>query len=93
MSERPESSKIPTDAVRAVVLRYWDPANVADKPDAHRTYDGWIPQLWRLIEAGADEAAVIDFLKEREAESMCFPALGTTRLKLPAQKLLALRPT
>jgi hypothetical protein len=84
-------SATPVDAVREVLLRYWDPANVAEQPDAHRTYDGWIPALWQLIDSGADESAVIAFLKEREAESMCFPALGTTRLKLPAQKLLNLR--
>lgn len=79
------------DAIRAVLLSYWDPASVAEKPDAHRTYDGWIPPLWRLLQSGADQAAVIDYLKQREAESMCFPALGTTRLKLPADTLLDLR--
>ena len=91
MSDNTDASTIPIDDIRAVILKYWDPANVADKPDAHRTYDGWIRPLWQLLHRGAGEDELIAFLKEREAESMCFPALGTTRLKLPAQKLLQLQ--
>jgi hypothetical protein len=33
----------------------------------------------------------MDFLHEREKESMCFPSLGRQRLRRVAQKLLAFR--
>jgi len=41
-----------------------------------------------LLRGGADEEAVVAFLREREAESMCFPSLGTQRLRRVARRLL-----
>ena len=90
MPEHAQDS-IPRDAIRDVLLRYWDPHNVARNEASHHEYDRLIEPLWQLIQGG-DEASIIRFLREREAESMCFPSLGTRRLKLPAGKLLALRP-
>ena len=58
---------------------------------AHHTYDGYLSPLADLIRSGANEEAVIDFLKEREAETMCFPALGRRHLTRVAKKLIALR--
>ena len=78
--------------VRDVLLNDWDPHNAARDAAASATYDGYIEPLLELLRAGADEDAVVDFLHDREKESMCFPSLGTQRLRRVARKLLALRP-
>jgi hypothetical protein len=78
--------------VRDVLVNDWDPHSVAQAPAAHGTYDGYIPPLLDLLRGGADEQAIVDFLHERERESMCFPSLGTQRLRPVARKLRALVP-
>ena len=77
--------------VREVLLNDWDPHNAARLESAHSTYDSYIPPLLHLLNSGADEEAVMEFLHEREEESMCFPSLGKQRLRRVAQKLIALR--
>jgi hypothetical protein len=79
------------DAIRRVLLDDWDPHNAARNEAAHGTYDHYIAPLWDLIQSGGDEAAVVEFLHESEKETMCFPSLGTQRLRRVAQKLLALK--
>ena len=78
------------DRIRHVLVNDWDPHNAAGSPAAHGTYDGYIAPLLDLLRGGADEQAIIDFLHERERESMCFPSLGTQRLRPVARKLRAL---
>ena len=78
--------------VRQVLLNDWDPHNAARSPAAHSTYDGYITPLLDLLRSGAGEDEVVEFLHERERESMCFPSLGTQRLRPVARKLLALKP-
>lgn len=75
-------------AVRDVLLNDWDPHNAARSPAAEGAYDGYIPPLLDLLNSGADEDAVVEYLHEREKESMCFPSLGTQRLRRVARKLL-----
>jgi hypothetical protein len=41
-----------------------------------------------LLRSRPPEEAVVEFLHEREKESMCFPSLGTQRLRRVARKLL-----
>lgn len=76
--------------IRAVLLRDWDPANASRAEAAGGEYDGYIAPLRALLTSGANEEAVVAWLHEREQESMCFPSLGTERLRRPARKLLAL---
>lgn len=78
--------------VREVLLSDWDPHNAARDPAAGGTYDGYIDPLLGLIRAGAGEEAVVEWLHERERESMCFPSLGTQRLRRVARLLLKLKP-
>ena len=78
------------DRIRRVLLEDWDPHDAARSEAAHHTYDGYIAPLADLIRGGAGEEEVIHFLKEREAESMCFPAAGSGHLKRVAKKLRAL---
>jgi hypothetical protein len=75
--------------VRRVLLDDWDPHNAAHAPAAHGTYDTYIDPLVGLVRAGAGEDEVVEFLHERERESMCFPSLGTGRLRRVARRVLA----
>lgn len=75
--------------VREVLLHDWDPHNAARSPAAHGTYDTYIEPLLDLVRTGADEDAVVEFLHERERESMCFPSLGTQRLRRVARNVIA----
>ena len=79
-----------SDEIRQILLTDWDPHNASSTPAAHGTYDTYIPPLLDLIRSGADEDAIVTWLHEREKESMCFPSLGTQRLRRVARRLLAL---
>jgi len=76
--------------IREILINDWDPSNASRSEAAHQTYDVYISPLADLIRSGADEAALIAFLKERESEIMCFPAIGASHLKRIATKLRAL---
>jgi hypothetical protein len=76
--------------IRDVLLNDWDPHDAARSSAAAGTYDAYIPPLYDLMRGGADEEAVVAFLRDRERESMCFPSLDTRRLRPVAQKLLSL---
>jgi hypothetical protein len=78
-------------AVRQVLLEDWDPHDAFRRPEAHGTYDAWVPPLADLLASDATEDQVMEWLHEREKETMCFPSLGRERLRRPARKLLALR--
>jgi hypothetical protein len=76
------------DSVRRVLLDDWDPHNASRSEAASGTYDGYIAPLIALIQGGATEEQVMDWLHEREQETMCFPSLGKERLRRVAQKLI-----
>jgi hypothetical protein len=79
------------DAIRTILLADWDPHNAASNGAAHHTYDQYIPALADLISSSVSEERIMDFLHEREKETMCFPSLGKERLRRAARKLLRLR--
>jgi len=79
------------DRIRQILLEDWDPSNAARFEHSRGEYDGYIEPLWRLVRAGATEEAIVEFLHERERESMCFPGLDARRLLPVARKLLALQ--
>ena len=79
------------DRIRDILLNDWDPTEASRSEFARGAYDGYIRPLWDLIQSGAAEDAVVDFLYEREREIMCFPGLGKQRLYRVAKKLVALR--
>ena len=80
-------------AIRTVLLNEWDPHNAARMPEASGTYDTYIAPLAELLGGTRDESVVMEWLHEREKESMCFPSLGKERLRRVARKLLALKET
>ena len=73
--------------IRRILLEDWDPHDVAKRPEAHGAYDGWVEPLLELSRSGAYEARVMEWLAERERETMCFPGLGRERLRRVARKL------
>jgi hypothetical protein len=85
----PAAPTTPRDRVRRILIEDWDPHDVVNRPHAHGTYDAWIDPLLALLATAPTEDAVIAWLHERECETMCFPSLGTERLRRPAQRLLA----
>jgi hypothetical protein len=78
--------------IRAVLLADWDPHDAARNPAAGGAYDAYVQPVYALLQSGASEDAVVEFLHERERESMCFPSLGTQRLRRVARKLLDIIP-
>jgi hypothetical protein len=76
--------------IREILLNDWDPSNAARFEWSRGEYDGYIAPLHDLIQGGATENAIVEYLHERERESMCFPSLGTARLRPVARKLLKL---
>lgn len=88
----PISAPVPAavrDRIRAVLLDDWDPHDAARNEAARGTYNRYIDPIYQLLLSGADEDAVIEYLHGREQESMCFPSLGTARLRRVARRLLA----
>ena len=85
MTDRPDEVR---SRIRDVLLNDWDPHNAARSPAASGGYDLYVEPVYDLLRAGADEDALVSYLHEREQESMCFPSLGTRRLRPVARKLL-----
>jgi hypothetical protein len=75
-------------AVRGVLLEDWDPHDVRRVEAAWGAYDGYVGTLVELIESGASEEGVMEWLHERERETMCFPSLGVERLRRVARRLI-----
>jgi hypothetical protein len=76
--------------IRQVLLNDWDPHNASRLEAAQGTYDAYLSPLADLIQSGADEQQLVEWLHEREKETMCFPSLGTQRLHRVAKLLLKL---
>ncbi|HEX4793739.1 MAG TPA: hypothetical protein VH370_08110 [Humisphaera sp.] len=77
-------------AIAKILLEEWDPHDAARR-DARGAYDVYVEPLAALIREGADEQAIVDWLHEREKETMCFPSLGTQRLRRIARLLLGVK--
>jgi hypothetical protein len=78
--------------IREILLKDWDPSNAARFEAARGEYDNYLDPLAQLIESGADEEELIDYLHQRELEIMCFPGLDhASRLRSVARKLRALK--
>ena len=78
-------------SIRQILLEDWDPQDAHRRPEAHGTYDGYVTPVLELVRSGATEDAVMDWLAERERETMCFPSLGRERLRRVARRLVRLR--
>lgn len=90
MSQASEMETV-RERVRQVLLADWDPSNAARFEAARGEYDSYIDPLITLIESGAGEQKIMDYLHQRELECMCFPPLGKSHLRRVAHKLLQIR--
>ena len=77
---------------REVLLRNWDPKDVAKRLDVYGPssvyrYETYIEPSVELLRSGASEDALMAFLIDRQAESMCFPGLERERLRRVARVL------
>ena len=62
--------------IRDVLMQHWDPIGVADFPEAEDEYDSYVGPVYRLLESGASDVEVIEFLYKTETETM-----GLSRLE------------
>lgn len=77
--------------IRDILLKDWDPSNASRFEAAQNEYDLYLDPLVGLIRSNAGEDAIIDYLHQREMETMCFPGLDhAQRLRAVARKLTAL---
>jgi hypothetical protein len=74
--------------IRTILLEDWDPHDLFKRPEAHGAYDAWVGPLEEFLATGASVEQVMEWLHEREKETMCFPSLGRERLRRVARKLL-----
>lgn len=53
------------------VLHYrWDPIGVSDAPEARNEYARYVPQVFALLQSGADASRIASFLMEIITERM-----------------------
>jgi hypothetical protein len=80
----------PRLAIRQILLEDWDPHDLFKRSEAHGAYDAWVEPIYEKLRGGASEEQVMDWLQEREQETMCFPSIGKERLRRVARKLRAI---
>lgn len=51
----------------------WDPIGVAGAPGARDEYEGYVPEVFRFVRAGAADGEIVDYLLWAEAERMGLP--------------------
>jgi hypothetical protein len=56
--------------IKRVLLQEWDPIGVGDVPEAQDEYDGYVPDVHRLLMRRASLLEVFDYLWQLETEHM-----------------------
>jgi hypothetical protein len=56
--------------IRRVLMAEWDPIGVSDIPEAADEYDSYIGGVYELLERGASEANICDYLRNIEVDQM-----------------------
>jgi hypothetical protein len=59
--------------IRRVLLEEWDPIGVRGIPEAQDEYDGYVPDVHRLLMRRASALEVFEYLWQVEAEHMGLP--------------------
>lgn len=76
MSELKNTGDVASDlsaAVKRILWENWDPIGVKDMPGAQGEYDGYAPNLCRMIEASAPESEIFIYLWNIETDRMALP--------------------
>jgi hypothetical protein len=82
--------------VREVLLREWDPIDVAHHPECFDEYDQYARTICRYLEEGIDEFKLAAYLAQVQTVGMGLSRVDEERNRLVARRLLALfarRPT
>lgn len=58
------------DQIRVAVHKQWDPIGVSAYSDEMGEYDGYIPELYKLVESKADREVIIEYLWSVETIAM-----------------------
>ena len=58
------------EAIRRVLLKEWDPIDIADVPEAQGEYDSYIPQGYKKLILRSPEHELFDYLWEVETNQM-----------------------
>lgn len=56
--------------IRLVFLVDWDPIGVFEYPGADDEYDDYVPAFYELLQGGATEAQLADYLRQIERDTM-----------------------
>ena len=80
------------DSIRQILLRDWDPLNIADEAQGGDEYDAYIARVYRILVGTRTEGDLIECLSRIENDELGV-ALDSIRLQQVAQKLLALSVT
>jgi hypothetical protein len=70
MSERLDRARRYHKAIRAVLLREWDPIGVAEEPDAQDEYDSYIHEIHGMLIRHEPRHRLVDHLWWVETEHM-----------------------
>ena len=74
------------DAIRNILMKYWDPIGVEDEPEAQDEYDDYIPVIWKLLISRESARVIAATLQAIEIEQMGLPA-NQPRALSAAEKL------
>jgi hypothetical protein len=86
---RDDRAKEIQEAIRAILVRHWDPIGVSDLPMAQDEYDSYIGPVYRVLSSSRSEEEIISFLSHVEANMMGFGAPDRDRLRKVASQLMA----
>lgn len=77
-------------AIRAALMRDWDPIGVAEIPEAADEYDSYIGSVYRILAGTRSEDELVEFLYRTETKTMGLSAGSQERVREVARKLLTL---
>jgi len=78
------------DTVREILFREWDPIGVNCYEQASDEYDSYVPEVLRLLVAGADEHKLASRLSEFQRVSMGMTMVDDELHRRVARRLLTL---
>jgi hypothetical protein len=90
MSERLDRARRYHEAIRAILLREWDPIGIADEPNAQDEYDGYIREIHGMLMRHEPRHRLVDHLWWIETEHMGLFG-NRSRTEAVADRLIGLR--
>jgi len=67
------------------ILHYvWDPIGVQDIPEARDEYHGYLPQVFKLVKADADQIKIAEYLDRTQKNDIGLSSNPSKNLKVAA---------